>query len=81
MISLFKKTVEGLVGTRKKINQLFSSLSGKTLLDESDIEKIEELLLGSDLGWELTGQIIENLKWRHQTISNIIKWKQFESGN
>ena len=62
MISLFKKTVEGLVGTRKKINQLFSSLSGKTLLDESDIEKIEELLLGSDLGWELTGQIIENLK-------------------
>ena len=26
-------------------------------------------------------EIIENIKWRHQTISNIIKWKQFESGN
>jgi len=26
-------------------------------------------------------EIIDNLKWRHQTISNIIKWKQFESGN
>lgn len=24
--------------------------------------------------------IMENLKWRHQNISNIIKWKQFESG-
>ena len=26
-------------------------------------------------------EIVDNLKWRHQTISNIIKWKQFESGN
>lgn len=25
-------------------------------------------------------EILENIKWRHQTISNIIKWKQFESG-
>ena len=26
-------------------------------------------------------EIIDNLKWRHQTIGNIIRWKQFESGN
>ena len=26
-------------------------------------------------------EIINNINWRHQTISNIIKWKQFESGN
>jgi len=25
-------------------------------------------------------EIVENLKWRHQTIGNIIKWKQFEAG-
>lgn len=25
-------------------------------------------------------EIIENIKWRHQTIGNIIKWKVFESG-
>ena len=30
---------------------------------------------------ETLTEIIDNLKWRHQTISNIIKWKQFESGN
>ena len=24
--------------------------------------------------------IIDNLKWRHQTIGNIIKWRQFEAG-
>ena len=26
-------------------------------------------------------EIVNNINWRHQTISNIIKWKQFESGN
>jgi len=25
-------------------------------------------------------EIISNVNWRHQTIGNIIKWKQFESG-
>jgi len=25
-------------------------------------------------------EIVDNLKWRHQTIGNIIKWKVFESG-
>jgi len=25
-------------------------------------------------------EIVDNLKWRHQTIGNMIKWRQFESG-
>lgn len=25
-------------------------------------------------------EILDNLKWRHQTIANMIKWKQFEAG-
>ena len=25
--------------------------------------------------------IIDNLKWRHQTISNMIRWRQFEQGD
>jgi hypothetical protein len=25
-------------------------------------------------------EIVDNLKWRHQTIGNIIKWKVFEAG-
>lgn len=25
-------------------------------------------------------EIVDTLRWRHQTISNIIKWKQFEAG-
>jgi c-di-GMP-related signal transduction protein len=26
-------------------------------------------------------EIINTLRWRHQTIGNMIKWKQFEAGN
>lgn len=26
-------------------------------------------------------EIVQNLNWRHQTIGNMIKWKQFEAGN
>ena len=62
MISFFKKTVSSLSVTRKKINKLFSFLSGKTYLNEDDIEKIEELLLSSDLGWEITEKIISDLQ-------------------
>ena len=25
-------------------------------------------------------EILDNVKWRHQTIGNIIRWKQFEAG-
>ena len=25
-------------------------------------------------------EIVDSLKWRHQTIGNIIRWRQFESG-
>lgn len=25
-------------------------------------------------------EIIDNVKWRHQTIGNMIKWRQFEAG-
>lgn len=26
-------------------------------------------------------EIVETLRWRHQTIGNIIKWRQFEAGS
>jgi len=29
---------------------------------------------------DTTKEIVENLKWRHQTIGNMIRWKQFEAG-
>ena len=29
---------------------------------------------------ETLTEIVNNLTWRHQTISNMIKWRQFETG-
>lgn len=29
---------------------------------------------------ETLTEIVDNIKWRHQTIGNIIKWKMFEAG-
>jgi len=62
MISFIKKTISGLAKTRSKISNIFAGFSGKSFLDETDLDKLEEALLGSDLGWELTENITESLK-------------------
>lgn len=62
MISFLKKTISGLSKTRSKLSALFAKYSGKTILTDDDIEALEEALLGSDIGWELTDSIIEQLK-------------------
>ena len=62
MISFFKKTISGLSQTRSKLSNLFAGFSGKSILDESDLEQLEEALLAADIGWELTENILEILK-------------------
>lgn len=46
-----------------------------------DIQKSEEKIAYYKTVIDTLVEIINNLNWRHQTVSNIIKWKQFESGN
>ena len=48
---------------------------------DPEIQKSEEKIQYWKTVTETLTEIIDNLKWRHQTISNIIRWKQFESGN
>ena len=48
---------------------------------DPEIQKSEEKIQYWKTIIDTLTEIIDNLKWRHQTISNIIKWKQFESGN
>ena len=60
------KTISGLFKTRHKISNLFSSFSGKSILDESDLEQLEEELLNADIGWELTETILKVLKEPYQ---------------
>ena len=48
---------------------------------DPEIQKSEEKIQYLKTVTETLTEIIDNLKWRHQTISNIIRWKQFEAGN
>jgi hypothetical protein len=47
---------------------------------DQDIQKMQ---LKIDYNKELCDtlkEILDNLKWRHQTIKNMIMWRQFTSG-
>tara|TARA_B100000902_G_C27269851_1_gene895709 strand:- start:285 stop:731 length:447 start_codon:yes stop_codon:yes gene_type:complete len=48
---------------------------------DPEIQNSEEKIQYYKTMVETLTEIINNLNWRHQTISNIIKWKQFQSGN
>jgi len=43
---------------------------------QQSVEKIEYLKTIIDT----LNEIMNNINWRHQTISNMIKWRIFESG-
>lgn len=45
-----------------------------------DIQKSEERVTYYKTLVETLQEIVSNINWKHQTIGNIIKWKQFEAG-
>ena len=47
---------------------------------DPEIQKSEEKIQYYKTVIDTLTEIVNNLNWRHQTIGNIIKWKQFESG-
>jgi len=47
---------------------------------DTEIQKSEEKITYYKTIVETLQEIVESIRWRHQTIGNIIKWKQFESG-
>ena len=67
-MSLFKnfslgKLKEGLSKTREKIlNSITETVTGKAVIDEMSIDKIEEILLSSDIGFDTTQKIIDSVK-------------------
>ena len=48
---------------------------------DPEIQKSEEKIQYFKTLVETLSDIVDTIKWRHQTISNIIRWKQFQSGN
>lgn len=47
---------------------------------DPEIQRSEEVIQYYKTLIDTLSDIIDNLKWRHQTIGNIIRWKQFEAG-
>ena len=48
---------------------------------DPEIQQSEDKIVYWKTVIETLTDIIDNIKWRHQTIGNMIKWRQFESGN
>lgn len=48
---------------------------------DPEIQKSEEKIQYYKTLVETLIEIVDTIKWRHQTIGNMIKWKLFESGN
>jgi len=46
-----------------------------------DIQKSEEKVQYWKTITETLTEIVDNIKWRHQTIGNMIRWRMFEAGN
>jgi fused signal recognition particle receptor len=59
----FNKLKSGLSKTRNKIvNSINETITGKAVIDDSTIDEIEEILITSDIGYDTTERIIEEVR-------------------
>lgn len=59
----FNKLKSGLSKTRNKIvNSITEVISGKAVIDDHTIDELEEILITSDVGYETTEKIIDNVR-------------------
>ena len=48
---------------------------------DPEIKKSDDRIALAKVVLEHLKEIIDTIRWRHQTIGNMIKWRQFQSGN
>lgn len=69
---------EGLNKTREKlVNRITETFSGKAVIDDNTLDELEDILISSDMGAELSEKIINNLRKNlkselDRTLNNII---------
>ena len=61
-MKIFKNTFSKIFKSKNKIKETFSKVLSFTSLSQEEKEKMEECLLSSDLGWELTEKTLEKLE-------------------
>ncbi len=64
--------LNGLKILKSDMNYFFNS--------DKDIQNLQSRIAYLKVIIETLEEIMQNIKWRHNTISNIIKWRQFTSG-
>ena len=78
----FEKLKKGLSKTRKKmVNGINELVTGRAVIDERTIDEIEEILITSDVGFDITNRIIDRARYfntleknrRDSTIIDSIK--------
>ncbi len=61
----FGKLKDGLTKTRDKIfNKISETVTGKAVIDEITLEEMEEILITSDIGYDLAMKIVEAVRKR-----------------
>ncbi len=69
---LFRRLAAGLSKTRKNLNEGFDRLVGShAKLDDDFMDELEEVLLSADIGIEITGRIVDDL--RANVKKNLLK--------
>lgn len=62
-MGIFNNLRERLTKTRANlVNKIKETVSGKATLDPNTLEQLEEILISSDVGYDLSSRIIENVR-------------------
>jgi fused signal recognition particle receptor len=62
-MGIFNNLRERLTKTRDNlVNKIKETVSGKATLDPNTLEQLEEILISSDIGYDLSSRIIENVR-------------------
>ena len=68
----FKKLKTGLTKTRNRlVNSINETLTGKSVIDDETIDQIEEILVSSDIGTDTADKIIDNVRDKIKSESNV----------
>ena len=62
-MSWFKKTFSSLKNTSNLLKEVITSFSGNKKLDQTQLDNLEEVFIQSDMGWELSEKLIDDMKY------------------
>ena len=67
----FEKLISGLSKTRKKmVNSINELVTGRAVIDVKTLDEIEEILVTSDVGYDITTRIIDRARYFNTTERN-----------